>query len=198
MKKMVFILVFCASVLAHAEGSVQAGQGKSTVCAACHGPKGISTNPQWPDLAGQHEPYLLKQLLDFKKPTRNSVVMTPLVANLSEQDMRDLAAFYSDQPLNKGSTPKKYLSRGEQLYRGGDFDQHITACIACHGPKGTGNAEAGFPVLSGQQPMYTMQQLQAFKDNKRSNDLNSIMRDISKRMNAEDMEAVAYYISGLH
>lgn len=129
MKKMVFILVFCASVLAHAEGSVQAGQGKSTVCAACHGPKGISTNPQWPDLAGQHEPYLLKQLLDFKKQTRNSVVMTPLVANLSEQDMRDLAAFYSDQPLNKGSTPKKYLSRGEQLYRGGDLTNTLPLAL---------------------------------------------------------------------
>jgi cytochrome c553 len=198
MKKMAFILVLFSSMIAHAEGNIKAGQEKSTVCAACHGPKGVSTNPQWPSLAGQYAPYLAKQLLDFKNPTRNSPVMTPLVANLTEQDIQDLALYYSQQPLPEGSTPKKFLDRGEQLYRGGDFNKHITACIACHGPKGTGNAEAGFPVLSGQQPMYTIQQLQAFKDNKRSNDLNSIMGDISKRMDDADMEAVANYVSGLH
>jgi cytochrome c553 len=198
MKKMVFILALCTNLLAHAAANLLVGQEKSTVCAACHGTKGVSINPQWPSLAGQHAGYLIKQLLDFKRPTRPSAVMTPLVANLTEQDMQDIAAFYNNQTLPEGSTPKKYLSRGEQLYRGGDFNLHITACIACHGPKGTGNSEAGFPVLSGQQPLYTIQQLQAFKDNKRSNDLNSIMRDISYRMRAEDMEAVAYYISGLH
>lgn len=199
MKKMVFMLLFCNAMVAFAEGNSQAGEAKSTVCAACHGPKGVSTNPEWPSLAGQHADYLAKQLRDFKQAkTRNSAVMTPLVANLSDQDMDDLAAFYSGLPIPEGVTPKQYLKRGEQLYRGGDLAQHITACIVCHGPRGTGNAQANFPVLSGQQAKYTAQQLQTFKDKKRSNDLNAIMRDISARMSTEDMDAIANYAAGLH
>lgn len=199
MKKMVFFLALCNTFTVYAAGVYSAGQEKSTVCAACHGPAGISTNPIWPNLAGQHASYLVKQLKDFKqKNARDNPVMTPLVANLSDQDIEDLAAYYSRQPLAQGSTPEKYLKRGEQLYRGGDFSKHIAACIACHGPKGTGNAQAGFPVLSGQHAQYTVLELQAFKDKKRSNDLNSIMRDLSARMSPEDMEAVANYISGLY
>nr|WP_232505626.1 c-type cytochrome [Legionella clemsonensis] len=172
---------------------------KTAVCVACHGQQGISLNPEWPNIAGQHASYILKQLQDYKKvTTRNVPVMTGVVATLTDADMAELAAFYARQPLPEGVTPQKYLKRGEQLYRGGDFEKHITACIACHGPRGTGNAQAGFPVVSGQHAPYTVQQLQAFKENKRSNDLNSIMRDISSRMSQEDMEAVAYYMQGLH
>lgn len=199
MKKIAFLLALCSTIAAFAAGDYQAGQEKSTVCAACHGEKGISVNPAWPSLAGQHAAYLAKQLNDFKKAqNREAPTMTALVANLSEQDINDLAAFYASLPLPEGITPKQYLKRGEQLYRGGDFSKHITACIACHGPSGQGNAQANFPVLSGQQAAYTIQQLQAFKDKKRSNDLNSIMRDISARMSADDMQAVANYVAGLH
>ncbi|WP_238583749.1 c-type cytochrome [Legionella jamestowniensis] len=172
---------------------------KTAVCVACHGQQGVSLNPVWPNIAGQHASYILKQLQDYKKgTTRNAPEMTGIVATLNESDMAELATFYAKQPLPEGVTPQKYLKRGEQLYRGGDFEKHIAACIACHGPRGTGNAQAGFPVVSGQHAPYTIQQLQAFKENKRSNDLNSIMRDISARMSQEDMEAVAYYMQGLH
>lgn len=199
MKKMALALALSYPLLVHADGNYQAGLEKSSTCVACHGPKGISTNPEWPSLAGQHASYLLKQLRDIKQGHgRDAPVMIAMVANLSEQDMADLAVYYAAQPLPKGVVPKKFLKLGEQLYRGGDYSQHITACIACHGPKGTGNAQAGFPVLSGQNAAYTVLQLQQFKDKKRSNDLNSIMRDISARMNKEDMEAVANYVAGLH
>ncbi len=199
MKKITFILVLCHALLAHAAGNEQAGEQKSAVCAACHGAKGVSTNSAWPSLAGQHAGYFVKQLRDFKQgATRNAPVMISFVAGLTAQDMGDLAAFYAALPLPEGSTPKQYLIRGEQLYRGGDYGKHITACIACHGPKGTGNGQAGFPVLSGQQAVYTVQQLEAFKQGKRRNDLNAIMRDISARMSREDMEAVANYVAGLH
>lgn len=199
MKKIAFVLALCSSFAVHAVGNYQAGQEKSTVCAACHGPKGVSVNPEWPSLAGQHANYLAKQLHDFKENHgRNAPTMAPMVANLTNQDMDDLAVFYSKQPLPEGATPKKYLALGQQLYRGGDFDKHITACIACHGPRGCGNAEARFPVLSGQQAAYTILQLQAFKDKKRTNDLNSIMHDVSVRMSTEDMEAVANYVNGLY
>lgn len=199
MKKIAFLLAIVYTFASFAAGNYQAGQEKSAVCVACHGPTGISTNPAWPSLAGQHATYLVKQLRDFKQAkSRNAPVMTPMVTNLSEQDMDDLAIFYAAQTPPESTTPEKYLKRGEQLYRGGDFNEHITACIACHGPTGLGNAQAGFPVLSGQQAPYTVQQLELFKTHKRANDINSIMRDISARMSTEDMVAVAHYVAGLH
>ena len=198
MKKMIFLLALCNSFALFAASDAQNGQEKSVICAACHGPKGISINPSWPSLAGQHATYLIKQLQNFKeKKGREDPTMAPMVASLSEQDITDLAAFYAALPLPEGSPAKQVSTRGEQLYRRGDMDQHITACIACHGPKGTGNAQAGFPLLSGQQSDYTVLQLKAFKAGKRSNDLNSIMRDICGRMSTDDMEAVANYIAGL-
>ncbi|WP_028389426.1 c-type cytochrome [Legionella fairfieldensis] len=199
MKKFLFIVALFNIAVLSAAKMPDTGGEKVILCTACHGQEGYSTNPQWPHLAGQHANYLLKQLEDFKKgTTRNAATMTALVANLSQDEMLQLASFYARQPLPQGTTPRNYVQRGERLYRGGDFAKHITACIACHGPRGTGNAQAGFPVLSGQNAAYTIQQLQAFKENKRTNDLNSIMRDISARMSEEDMEAVAYYIQGLH
>ena len=199
MKKMALVFALCNTFAVYATGDYQAGQNKSTICAACHGSNGISINPMWPNLAGQHSRYLAKQLHDFKQNHgRNAPTMGPMVAHLNEQDMDDLAAYYSKQPLPEGITPKKYLKRGERLYRGGDFSKHITACIACHGPSGHGNAEAGFPSLSGQNAAYTILQLQAFKDKKRCNDLNSIMQNISGRMDVDDMTAVANYIAGLY
>ncbi|CEK09396.1 c-type cytochrome [Legionella hackeliae] len=199
MKKIVFALIVFCTFTSNAAEQTTPAPAKATVCVACHGQQGVSLNPEWPNIAGQHASYILKQLQDYKKgTTRNAPAMVGIVATLSEADMAELAAFYAKQPLPEGVTPQKYLKRGEQLYRGGDFEKHITACIACHGPRGTGNGQAGFPVLSGQHAPYTIQQLQAFKDKKRSNDLNSIMRDISARMSHEDMEAVAFYMQGLH
>ena len=199
MKKVVLLLALCHIGIVQATDPSQTVLEKTAVCAACHGPQGISTNPLWPNLAGQHAPYLLKQLHDFKTAgKRDAPTMAPLVNTLSEKDMEDLAAFYATQAKPLGETPEKYLKRGQELYLGGDFSAHITACIACHGPTGSGNAQAGFPVISGQHAPYTIQQLQAFKNKKRNNSLNDIMHDISVKMNEEDMEAVAYYLQGLH
>lgn len=109
-----------------------------------------------------------------------------------------MAVYYAKMSLAQGRTPEQFLKHGEQIYRGGDFAKGITACITCHGPKGTGNIQAGFPMLSGQHAAYTLQQLKAFKDGQRKNDLNHIMQDISARMSQDDMEAVAHYIEDLH
>ena len=199
MKKMVLVLALLGSIAVQAADIANSPPAKATLCVACHGPLGNSTNPQWPNIAGQHKSYLYKQLLDYKKgTTRRSATMAAIVSTLTDQEMKDLATFYASQPIAEGKTPAKYLKRGEQLYRGGDFDKHITACIACHGPRGTGNAQAGFPSLSGQHAPYLIMQMQEFKDKKRHNDLNEIMRDISSRMDAEDIEYVAYYIQGLY
>ena len=80
------------------EGDVDAGRDKAALCAACHGPNGISSNPLWPNLAGQHEAYLAKQIRDFRDGVREDISMQPFVAQLSEQDIADLAAFYASLP----------------------------------------------------------------------------------------------------
>jgi len=199
MKKIVFVVVLLGSIAAQAADIVSAPPEKATLCVACHGQLGNSANPQWPNIAGQHSAYLNKELHDFKQGgTRSAPTMAAIVTTLNDSDMAQLANYYSKLPLAQGSVPEKYLKRGEQLYRGGDFDKHISACIACHGPKGTGNGEAGFPSLSGQHAAYLIMQLQAFKTKTRHNDLNGIMRDISARMDQTDMESVAYYIQGLY
>jgi cytochrome c553 len=169
------------------------------ICVSCHGTQGRTSNPQWPNIAGQHPKYFIKQLKDMQNPTLRDVpVMSALVKTLSSQEMDDLAAYYAKMPLAQSNTAKQLLLRGEQIYRSGDFAQKITACIACHGPKGTGNDSAGFPVLSGQHAEYTILQLIAFKNAKRTNDLNHIMQTICSRMSQEDMAAIAQYIENLH
>ncbi|HHF7367667.1 TPA: cytochrome c [Legionella bozemanae] len=198
MKKFVLTFILFIPLVLFAQENPSAMK-KAVVCTACHGQEGNSANPEWPNIAGQHPKYFIKQLHDMKDSNlRDAPTMKALVAALNEQDMDDLAVYYAKMPLAQGSTPEKFLKRGEQIYRGGDFAKRITACIACHGPKGTGNAPAGFPVLSGQHAAYTVLQLNAFKDGKRKNDLNHIMQDISSRMSQDDMEAVAHYIEGLH
>lgn len=172
---------------------------KAALCTACHGIQGISLNPEWPNIAGQHSSYLKKQLLDYKEgKTRTAPTMRAIVAGLTEKDIQELSLYYASLPVATGTVPEKYLKRGEALYRGGDLDKHIAACIACHGPNGHGNKEAGFPLLSGQHASYLRLQLDAFKNKTRSNDYNAIMRDISIRMDKEDMEAVAFYMQGLY
>lgn len=172
---------------------------KATLCTACHGLQGNSSNQEWPNIAGQHSSYLKKQLLDYKKgKTRTAPTMLAIVAGLTDKDIEELSLYYASLPGATGRVPQKYLKRGEVLYRGGDLDKHIAACIACHGPNGHGNKQAGFPVLSGQHATYLRLQLEAFKNKARLNDYNAIMRDISARMDKEDMEAVAFYMQGLY
>jgi cytochrome c553 len=196
MKYLILCLLTILSLSAHAQSTKPP---KVVLCTACHGEKGISPNPIWPNLAGQHSNYLIKLLKEFKKNKIPSAKTMPAIATgLSDQEIIDLSNYYSSQPIAQGKTPEKFLTRGQQIYRGGDFEQHITACIACHGPQGTGNAQAGFPSLSGQHAPYTILQLEAFQNKTRTTDLNHIMQDISKRMNKEDMEAVAYYLQGLY
>lgn len=74
---------------------IEAGKAKSATCAACHGGAGISPTPIWPNLAGQKEQYLLAQLKAFKSGERNNASMSPMVANLSEEDMANIAAYYA-------------------------------------------------------------------------------------------------------
>jgi cytochrome c553 len=124
--------------------------------------------------------------------------MGPLVSALSPQDIEDLASYYAAQRPTYGNVPPNYLTQGQLLFRGGILSRGIPACAACHNPQGLGNAEGRIPALAGQHPEYIVQQLQAYQSGQRSSDVNHIMRDIARRLNDADRQAVANYVSGLH
>lgn len=193
----VMFLVGIGTALADA-GDPQAGKAKSEPCVACHGSTGVSAAGMYPHLAGQNEAYLARQLREFRDGARENAVMKPFVQNLSDQDVADLAAYYAAQTPAEGSTPEAHVAAGRKLYRAGDDQARVPACMACHGPAGGGNAFAGWPALSGQQPEYVSTQLKAYADGTRHNDPNGMMRDIAKRLSADDIEAISHYVSGLH
>ncbi|WIF67641.1 c-type cytochrome [Metapseudomonas otitidis] len=185
--------------LAHAAGDAKAGQAKTAVCGACHGPDGNSLAPNFPKLAGQGERYLLKQLHDIKDGKRQVLEMTGLLTNLSDQDLQDIAAYFSSQSGSVGAADPKLVARGEALFRGGKLEEGMPACTGCHAPDGAGNAAAGFPHLGGQHAQYVAKQLTDFREGNRTNDGdNMIMRAIAAKLSNKDIEAVSSYIQGLH
>lgn len=95
-----FISGFCLSRCVWAAGDAQAGAAKSGTCVACHGEKGISPNPLWPNLAQQKDQYLLKQLRDFRDGRRQDPLMSPMSKTLSDKDIEDLTAYYSQLPAS--------------------------------------------------------------------------------------------------
>jgi cytochrome c553 len=194
----VLLLSLGLSASAMAAGDVKAGKSKSAVCAACHGADGNSPSDAFPKLAGQGEAYLLKQLIEFKSGVRENAVMAPMVAALSEQDMADLSAFYASKKTTQGAVTEDLLNAGKTLYRAGNKQSGVPACMACHGPTGAGVPAAKWPALAGQYPAYIEAQLKAFASGARANDPNSMMRDIATKMTAKEMKAVASYASGLH
>lgn len=189
-------LALTASLCAHA-GDPEAGREKAAPCAACHGVDGNSVNPAWPSLAGQHAGYVIDQLRAYQDGTRQDPMMAPMATGLSEQDMHDLAAYYAAQTPAQLEADLETVELGERIYRGGNQETRVTACIACHGPTGQGNPPAGWPRVAGQHAEYTAAELREYRSGQRTTDMNSIMRDIAQRMTDEEIEAVANYIQGL-
>ena len=207
MKKLLPILLLTVGLApsALAQGNAEKGKMKSQTCTACHATDGNSVVASYPKIAGQHAKYLEKQLKEFRlasqtagKEGRNNAVMNGMAANLSDEDIADLSAYYAGQTAKDGSSPEDVVEVGAKLYRGGDLERGITACIACHGPRGNGTSLSGFPDISGQHAEYTKMQLEAFRSGKRNNDLNGMMRDIAKRLTDEDIEVLSKYMAGLH
>jgi cytochrome c553 len=198
-------MLLSATVLAEElQGDAEAGRKKAQVCAACHGQDGNSVNPVWPKIAGQGKRYFISQLKAFKEGAKgsrqgaNAVLMYPMASGLSDQDMADLAEYFSSQKVALGAAADELAKKGAAIYQGGNADFGSAACIGCHGPGGNGNPAAGFPALAGQHATYTYNQLKAFHDGKRSGDPNSMMRHMVRKMSDEEMLAVAEYIQGLY
>jgi len=199
------ILVLCLTVLPVAAAdkktekvlSVVSSTEKTaqTVCAACHGADGNSSITLNPKLAGQHPEYLLKQLTNFKEGKRANAVMGEVVANLSADNMRNLADYYATQKPTLGKAKANGAgSLGEKIYRGGIAATQVPACAACHGANGAGIPKQ-FPRVAGQHADYALQQLKTFRTAERAN--APMMMTIAVKMTDAEMQAVADYMQGL-
>ena len=171
------------------------GAQLSATCLGCHTADGSRGSPANPILQGQHPEYLVKQLSEFKSGKRKNPIMMGMVATLSEEDMKQVAAFYSAKVAKPGFAKiKETVLLGEQIYRGGIAAKAVPACAGCHSPNGAG-IPAQYPRLGGQHADYAEAQLLAFRSGVRGN--NAQMTAIAGKMNEREMKAVADYVAGL-
>jgi cytochrome c553 len=174
------VISFTKPILA---ADIAAGEQKASACAGCHGPKGSSSNAQWPNLAAQQSTYLVNQLKAFKAGDRINPMMQPMAAGLNDGDINNLAAFFSSQtPVKAGSDPA--LAKSGQA--------KASMCLGCHGSTGGGNGQ--FPRLAGQHPEYLVQQLNAFKVGSRK---SGPMQAITANLLEDDFKALAAYFGSL-
>lgn len=208
MKKVIFSLVLGLSMLtnANAAGDAQAGQTKAAMCSSCHGANGIGTTGMFPNLAGQHADYIVKQLKAFKNGSRANAMMAPMAANLSDQDMADIGAYFAslsitgESAATEGSanttaaapsapTYEADAAKGKSLYEYGDSSRGITACVGCHGDEGASKVEIN-PNLAAQHPEYIEKQLKNFKDHARN---NAAMNQVAGNLTDNDIADLGAY-----
>ena len=171
------------------------GAQLSASCQACHTADGSRGSPANPILQGQHPEYILKQLTEFKSGKRKNSIMMGMAATLSDDDMKQVAAYYASKSAKPGFAKiKETVSLGEQIYRGGILSKAVPACAGCHSPNGAG-IPSQYPRLSGQHADYAEAQLLAFRSGVRGN--NAQMTTIAGKMNEREMKAVADYVAGL-
>ena len=193
------LTAFTAQASSLVEGSVEDGKAKALTCTACHGPEGNSVNPLWPNIAGQNAPYLQAQLKAFKAGERQDPLMTSQAMLLSDEDMADLAVYFEGLPMAAQAVKDpSSVALGESLYRGGNLETGVAACIACHGPSGDGNPAAKYPALRGQHADYTAKQLRDYASSARTSDGKTrVMRDIAARLSDDEIAAISSYVQGL-
>ncbi len=196
---------FSAFATEQAKAKVDLAKAKEvaeSVCVGCHGADGNSPAAANPILAGQISEYLYKQLSNFKatdgKPAvRDNAIMGGMVAALSDEDMKSLSVYFSQQKMKPSAAKEeKLLAEGKTLWRRGDFDKGVPACAGCHGPAGAG-LPAQYPRLSGQYAEYTANQLKTFRSHERANDSEKVMRVIAGKLSDHQINAIAEYAAGL-
>ena len=197
-KLMIMLGLFLVSAGVLAAGDAKQGEALTATCLACHGSNGNSLTGSFPNIAGQNEAYLYKQLVDIQTGARSAVLMTGILDGLTSQNLEDLAAYYASQTPAQGAADPALVALGESIYKAGIARKKVAACTGCHSPTGQGNGLAKFPMLAGQWAEYTEAQLMAFRSGARGNDGDGKMMRISA-MNLSDAEikAVASYIAGL-
>lgn len=210
MKKLTLLLAMTMGLCMNVQaGDPAAGKALTVTCAACHGEDGNSMVPTFPKLAGQNENYLIKQINDIKYKRRPIASMIGQVDNMTDEQIADIAAYYASQTQTPSQAEDKDLGLGARIYRAGISETGVAACSACHGPRGGGNAPAGWPMLAGQHKDYTALQLRRWRTGAentleedpegRTNDGDArFMRDVARLLTDREIEAVANFIAGLH
>ncbi|MGF6491993.1 cytochrome c553 [Luteibacter sp. 621] len=171
-----------------AYGAVGRGGTLALKCTMCHGTRGV-TSAEIPSLAGEQASSVYKQLKDFQSGARTSAVMRPLVLDLSDQDFRDLAAFYASLPR----APAQDLGSAPDIVAVGAPMRNIAPCGSCHGAM---TSKIGAPWLDGQSVVYLQTQLAAFAHAQRRNDINGQMRNVAKNLTDKEMHDAAEYYAG--
>jgi cytochrome c553 len=190
-------LVTLATLLAVATAQAQpdaakmaAVREKAQVCFACHGPDGNSQNPDYPILAGQSWRYTYIELKDFKEGRRTDPQMTPMVANLSRDDMIDLGNFFAAQK----QLPIKFVADPAKVEAGRKTSDAVL-CPMCHLGGFVGQNE--IPRVAGQHPKYIKKQLEDFKAKRRTNDAGN-MTSVAGTLSDADIENLSQYIANLY
>ena len=203
--KVLFRALACMTLLVAlpvmAEGDAARGEELSITCAACHGVDGNSTLAMWPKLAGQHQAYLVRQLGLIKGGGRFVAEMAGIVTTLSDQDMEDMSAYFSNQESRPAVADPAMISQGERIYRAGNPESGVPACMACHGPAGEGNPLAGYPALAGQHSVYLGKMLTGFKSGTTWGDEDEpsiVMAEVASPLSEAEITAVSGYIQGLY
>ena len=193
----------------------QWGDAKAGVCAACHGVDGNPSDPMYPRIAGMPERYVAEQLALYKSGQRNTgmaALMVPMASMLSAQEMRDVGAYFAQQKPGAGiaddtviaegqNEGMKFYQVGERLFRGGDLERGIPACMACHGPTGGGNPGPAYPNIGGQQSAYVVQRLQEYRAGDTSivdSGNFEIMATVAKSLTDEEIQSLGSFLQGLH
>ena len=160
--------------------------GKAALCAGCHGGDGVSTNSMFPNLAGQHDAYLIDALKGYKSGARDNVMMAATVKTLSETDMRELATHFAALKSNTPST-----AAGNADTSAGKAKAAV--CAGCHGAKGV-SVNPAWPSLAGQQKDYLVASLKAYREGTRK---NPVMAGMAKGLTDADLDALATYFSSV-
>lgn len=179
---------------------LQAGEEASAICLGCHAADGSTLLPEYPSLAGQNEKYLIKQMHLIRSGEREVLLMAGQLDTMSDDTIADIAAWYASLTPRQGQAEEINLEIGEKIYRAGIADKSVSACTACHGPSGKGNAPAGFPSLKGLSREYLVQQLTAYREELRlsDEDVGGMMRQTAHSLTDGEIEAVANYVSGVY
>ena len=185
-------------------GNANKGSELVESCAACHGADGNSISTDWPKLSGQNQKYLYEQLKYFRDGNRMNVLMmsvTPYLQTLSDEDLKDIAAFYSQYNITVGQAKndEELLALGTQLYRFGNMKKQIPACTSCHSVYGKGNSLAGYPSIAGQQVGYLTSTLKAYRSKERNTGESAlVMQSIAENLSDYEIDALANYMHGLY
>ena len=185
-------------------GDANKGSKLVETCAACHGADGNSISTDWPKLSGQNQKYLYEQVKYFRDGNRMNALMrsvTPYLQTLSDEDLKDIAAFYSQYNITVGQAKndEELLALGTQLYRFGNMKKQIPACTSCHSVYGEGNSLAGYPSIAGQQVGYLTSTLKAYRSKERNTGESAlVMQSIAENLSDYEIDALANYMHGLY